>query len=90
MRAGVLGTPQSFDHRSGSPYIDYTYDSIDRLTATTYHNSDTEGFVMDELSNRDSSQTLRQDGTVHFAVDPHTNRYTAIIRLANYMQVSRM
>jgi hypothetical protein len=48
------------------------------LTAAAYHNSDTEGFVMDDLGNRDGNQTLRQDGTVHFAVDPLTNRYTAI------------
>ncbi len=69
---------KTFDHRSGSPYNDYTYDSFDRLTAAAYHNSDTEGFVMDDLGNRDGNQTLRGDGTVHFAVDPLTNRYTAI------------
>ncbi len=33
---------------------------------------------MDDLGNRDGNQTLRGDGTVHFAVDPLTNRYTAI------------
>ena len=69
---------KTFDHRDGSPYNDYTYDDIDRLTAAAYHNSDTEGFVMDDLGNRDGNQTLRQEGTIHFTPDPLTNRYTAI------------
>ncbi len=69
---------KTFDHRDGSPYNEYTYDTIDRLTAVAYHNSDTEGFVMDDLGNRDGNQTLRQEGTVPFAVNPLTNRYTAI------------
>ncbi len=51
------------------------------MTAAAYHNSDTEGFVMDDLGNRDGNQTLRQEGTVPFAVDPLTNRYTAIGKL---------
>ena len=67
-----------FHHRGPTVYNQYGYDDIDRLTAVTYHNSDMESFVMDDLGNRTGNQTLRQEGTVNFAVDPLTNRYTAI------------
>ena len=67
-----------FHHRGPTVYNQYGYDDIDRLTAVTYHNSDTESFLMDDLGNRTGNQTLRQEGTVNFAVDPLTNRYTAI------------
>jgi hypothetical protein len=67
-----------FDHRGGTPYNEYSYDSIDRLTGVTYVDSDTEGFVMDDLGNRRGDQTLRDEGTVNFAVDSLTNRYTSI------------
>jgi hypothetical protein len=33
---------------------------------------------MDDVGNRRSDQTLRDEGTVNFAVDSLTNRYTAI------------
>ena len=69
-----------FDHRSGSPYNEYAYDDIDRLTGVTYlsNGSDTEAFVMDDLGNRAGNQTLRGEGTVGFAVDTLTNRYTSV------------
>ncbi len=67
-----------FDHRTGDPYNQYAYDDLDRLTAVTYHDSDTEAFNMDDLGNRDGNQTLRDDGTVNFTVDDDTNRYTSI------------
>jgi RHS repeat-associated protein len=69
---------KTFDHRSGDPYNEYTYDDLDRLTDVTYHDSDTEAFVMDALGNRTGNQTLRDDGSVNFTVDSATNRYTAI------------
>jgi RHS repeat-associated protein len=53
-------------------------DDLDRLTDVTYHDSDTEAFVMDALGNRTGNQTLREDGTVNFTVDSLTNRYTSI------------
>ena len=67
-----------FHHRGPTVYNQYGYDDIDRLTNVTYHNSDTESFVMDDLGNRTGNQTLRGEGTVNFAVDTLTNRYTAI------------
>jgi len=67
-----------FDHRTGDPYNEYTYDDLDRVTAVTYHDSDTEAFTMDNLGNRDGDQTLRDEGTVNFTVDSATNRYTSI------------
>ncbi|MBN1124404.1 MAG: hypothetical protein JXA82_05295 [Sedimentisphaerales bacterium] len=69
---------KTFDHRSGDPYNQYSYDALDRLTGVTYHDSDTEAFAMDDLGNRDGNQTLRDDGTVNFVVDDDTNRYTSI------------
>ncbi len=69
---------KTFDHRTNDPYNQYTYDDLDRLTAVTYHDSDTEAFNMDDLGNRDGNQTLRDDGTVNFTVDDDTNRYTSI------------
>ncbi len=33
---------------------------------------------MDDVGNRLGDQTLRDEGTVNFAVDPLTNRYTSI------------
>jgi RHS repeat-associated protein len=67
-----------FDHRSGTPYNEYGYDDIDRVTQVTYLDSDTENFVMDDLGNRFGNQTLRDDGTVNFAVNTETNRYTSV------------
>ena len=67
-----------FDHRSGTPYNAYSYDAIDRVTGITYLDSDTESFVMDDLGNRAGEQSLRDDGTVNFAVDTETNRYTSV------------
>jgi len=69
---------KTFDHRSGDPYNEYSYDDLDRLTGVTYHDTDAEAFVMDDLGNRIGDQTLRADGTVNFAVDSTTNRYTSI------------
>ncbi|MBN1816648.1 MAG: hypothetical protein JW828_04765, partial [Sedimentisphaerales bacterium] len=46
---------KTFDHRSGSPYNQYSYDDLDRLTGVTYHDSDTEAFAMDDLGNRDGN-----------------------------------
>ena len=43
-----------------------------------YDDTDTEAFVMDDLGSRTGDQTLRADGTVNFAVDSTTNRYTSI------------
>ncbi len=67
-----------FDHRNGSPYNAYSYDDIDRLAGVTYLNSETEGFVMDDLGNRTGIQTLRGGGTDDYSLDSLTNRYTAI------------
>ncbi|MBN1125490.1 MAG: hypothetical protein JXA82_10815 [Sedimentisphaerales bacterium] len=69
---------KTFDHRAGDPYNEYTYDDLERLTDVTYHDSDTEAFVMDDLGNRAGNQTLREDGTINFTVDSSTNRYTTI------------
>jgi len=69
---------KTFDHRARDPYNAYTYDDLDHLTDVTYHDSDTEAFVMDALGNRTGDQTLREDGAVNFTVDSATNRYTAI------------
>jgi YD repeat-containing protein len=44
----------------------------------TYLDSETEGFVMDDLGNRTGIQTLRGGGTDDYSVDSLTNRYTAI------------
>jgi RHS repeat-associated protein len=44
----------------------------------TYHDSDTEAFVMDALGNRTGDQILRADGTVNFTVDSLTNRYASV------------
>jgi len=69
---------KTFDHRSGDPYNEYSYDDLDRLIGVTYHDTDAEAFVMDDLGNRTGDQTLRADGTVPFNVDAATNRYTHI------------
>ena len=73
----LLGTNR-MDFHSGMPYNEYSYDDIDRVTGITYLDSDTESFVMDDLGNRAGNQTLRDDGTVNFAVDTETNRYTSV------------
>ena len=39
--------------------------------------NDTESFAMDDLGNRDGSQTLR-GGTISYTVNDDTNRYTVI------------
>ena len=52
---------KTFDHRSGDPYNEYSYDDLDRLTGVTYHDTDTEAFNMDDLGNRDGNQTLRDE-----------------------------
>jgi len=72
------GTDDAGGESGPTVYNQYGYDDIDRLTTVAYHNSDTEGFVMDDLGNRTGNQTLRGEGTVHFAVDTLTNRYTAV------------
>ncbi len=73
---------KTFDHRSGDPYNEYTYDDLDRLTDAEYlvdgGTPDREdSFVMDGLGNRTGSQTLSDD-TVSFTVESLTNRYTSI------------
>jgi len=73
---------KTFDHRSGDPYNEYTYDDLDRLTDAGYlvdgGTPDREdSFVMDGLGNRTGNQTLRDD-TVNFTVQSSTNRYTSI------------
>jgi len=68
---------KTFDHRTGDPYNQYSYDALDRLESIYYHDYDYEYFNMDALGNRTGSQTLR-DGTVSFTVDSSTNRYTGI------------
>ena len=49
---------KTFDHRTSGPYNEYTYDDLDRLTAVTYHDSDTEAFDIDDLGNRDGNQSM--------------------------------
>lgn len=68
-----------FDHRSGSPYNEFTYDNLDRVTDVTYlsNSQDTEEFPMDDLGNRTGSVAQR-DGAHTYAVNSLTNRYTAI------------
>ncbi len=46
---------KSFDHRSGSPYNEYSYDTLDRLTEADYlvgTLTEVEVFTMDDLGNR--------------------------------------
>ena len=52
---------KTFDHRSGDPYNEYSYDDLDRLTGVTYHDTDTEAFNMDDPGNRTGNQTLREE-----------------------------
>ena len=73
---------KTFDHRSGDPYNEYTYDDLDRLTDADYLvDSGTpdreDSFVMDGLGNRTGDQTLSDDA-VNFTVQSLTNRYTSI------------
>lgn len=44
---------QVLDHRTGSPYNQFGYDNLNRLTGVTYHDSDSEAFGMDDLGNRE-------------------------------------
>ena len=77
-RSSTMGSEPLLAGSLGDPYNEYSYDDLDRLTDVTYHDSETEAFVMDALGNRTGNQTLRDDGTVNFTVDSATNRYTAI------------
>ena len=48
-----------FDHRSGMPYNEYTYDNIDRLTRADYLKgqlTEYETFTMDNFGNRCPTQ----------------------------------
>jgi len=44
---------KTFDHRSGDPYNEYSYDDLDRLADVTYHDTDAEAFVMDDLGDHE-------------------------------------
>ncbi len=65
---------KEFDHRTGTPHNEYTYDDLDCLTDVTYHDSDTEAFSMDTLGNR-TNVTKRDTNTDTYALDSATNRY---------------
>ena len=54
----------AFDHRSGSPYNEYSYDNLDRLTGVTYHNSDSEAFVRDDLGNQFLLDAMNRMNTI--------------------------
>ncbi len=51
-------------HRSGDPYNEYSYDDLDRLTGVTYHDTDTEASVMDDLGNRPFSDAIHTMNTM--------------------------
>ncbi|MBL7214296.1 MAG: transposase [Phycisphaerae bacterium] len=58
------------------------YDDLDRVTRADYlvnHLTNVyEAFAMDDLGNRDGSQTLRDGSSDSYSVDTTTNRYTSI------------
>ncbi|MBI9019352.1 MAG: hypothetical protein JEZ07_19035 [Phycisphaerae bacterium] len=67
-------TDKEFGHRSSDPDNIYIYDDLNRLTGTTYHDSTSDSFTMDDLGNRDSA-TNRGESAKTYAIDSITNRY---------------
>ena len=71
-------TRMSYDHRSGGPDVDFSYDNLDRLTLVDYGIDDTnEVFTMDDLGNRDVV-AVRSGDDEDYIIDANTNRYASI------------
>ena len=71
-----------FHHRGPTVYNNYDYDDIDRVTRADYLVNELtnvyEAFNMDDLGNRDGTQTLRDGSSDDYSVDTLTNRYNSI------------
>jgi len=69
---------QTYDHRSGDPYAEFSYDNLDRLTAAEYGIQDNnELFTIDDLGNR-TNVNVRNGNDVSYSVDNLTNRYNSV------------
>ncbi|MFC1739701.1 hypothetical protein ACFL1G_11755 [Planctomycetota bacterium] len=69
---------QTYEHRSGDPDTDFTYDNLDRLTEADYGiDSTDEVFTIDDLGNRDTVN-LRSGSDEDYDIDELTNRYEEI------------
>ncbi|MHC4867831.1 MAG: hypothetical protein ACYTEX_27485, partial [Planctomycetota bacterium] len=59
----------TYDHRSGDPCMDFTYDRLDRLTIAEYGIQDNnEVFTIDDLGNRDNVN-MRDGSDVNYVID---------------------
>ncbi|MHC4867564.1 MAG: RHS repeat domain-containing protein [Planctomycetota bacterium] len=68
----------TYDHRSGDPCTDFTYDRLDRLTIAEYGIGDNnEVFTIDDLGNRDNVN-MRDGSDVNYVIDDLTNRYETV------------
>ncbi len=70
----------TFDHRASSPYNEYAYDNLDRLTEAVYlvdTLTEDEVFTMDDLGNR-TNVNLRSGSNEVYDVNDLTNRYASI------------
>ncbi|MCK5174239.1 MAG: hypothetical protein KAR47_12675 [Planctomycetes bacterium] len=65
-----------FNHRTSDPANIYSYDDLDRVVRSDYHNSDNEQFTYDDLGNRLTLNNRADDDVVY--THNNVNEYTGI------------